>query len=81
MCRYKLNYRTFEKKWDGDRPLSVQVDWTAVYEKLESKLVYDKPLQVKGNEVARRLLTYMQKLHIRNTDDIDDDNAGTDKII
>ena len=76
-----LNYRTFEKKWDGDRPLSVQVDWTATDEKLVPKLVYDKPLQVKGNEVAGRLLTYMQRLSIKNTDDIDDDNVGTDRII
>jgi hypothetical protein len=45
------------------------------------KLAYDKPLQVKGNEVAGWLLTYMQKLNIKNTDDIDDDNAGTDRII
>lgn len=22
-----LNYRTFKQKYDGDRPLSVQVDW------------------------------------------------------
>jgi hypothetical protein len=47
-----LNYRTFEEKWDGDRPLSVQVDWTPADEKLVPKLAYDKPLQVKGNEVA-----------------------------
>lgn len=76
-----LNYRSFEGKWDGDRPLSVQVDWTAVDGKLVPRLVYDKPLKVKGNEVARRLLSYMKMLHIKNTDDINVDNAGTDRII
>lgn len=76
-----LNYRTFEEKWDGNRPLSVHVDWSATNEKLVPKLVYDKPLQVKGDEVAGRLLTYMKKLSIKNTNDIDDDNAGTDRII
>lgn len=76
-----LNYRTFEKKWDGNRPLSVQVEWTAVRDKLVPKLIYDKPLLVKGNEAAGRLLTYMEKLHIETTDDIDNNNAGTDRII
>lgn len=76
-----LNYRTFEGKWDGDRPLSVQVDWNIENNKLVSELVYDKPLTVKGNEAANRLLSYMKELNIKNTDDIDDDNAGTDKIV
>ena len=76
-----LNYRTFAGKWDGDRPLSVQVFWNAEKNKLVPKLVYDKPLMVKGNEVAGRLLQYMKLLNIKTTDDIDDDNAGTDRII
>lgn len=76
-----LNYRTFAKKWDGDRPLSVQVFWNAEENKLVLELVYDMPLTIKGNEVANRLLKYMEKLNIKTTDDIDDDNAGTDRII
>ena len=76
-----LNYRTFEKKWDGDRPLSVQVDWSARGGKLVPELVFDKPLKVRGNEMAERLITCMDKLHIRNTDDIDENNAGTDRIV
>ena len=76
-----LNYRTFAGKWDGDRPLSVQVYWNAEDNKLIPELVYDQPLTVKGNEVANRLLHYMKKLNIKTTDDIDDDNAGTDRII
>lgn len=76
-----LNYRTYAEKWDGDRPLSVQVFWNVEENKLVPKLVYDKPLIVKGNEVANRLAHYLKKLNIKTTDDIDDDNAGTDKII
>lgn len=76
-----LNYRTFAGKWDGDRPLSVQVFWNAEKNKLVPKLVYDKPLMIKGNEVAGRLLQYMKLLNIKTTDDIDDDNARTDRII
>ena len=76
-----LNYRTFEEKWDGNRPLSVLVDWSAENGKLVPELVFDRPLQVKGNEVAERLIMYMNKLHIKNTDDINDNNAGTDRIV
>ena len=76
-----LNYRTFAEKWDGDRPLSVQVKWDAVDEKLVPELVFDEPLIIRGNAMAERLLTYMHKLHIKTTDDIDENNAGTDKIL
>lgn len=76
-----LNYRTFAEKWDGDRPLSVQVNWNIEENKLVPELVYDKPLTVKGNEVAGRLLHYMKILNIKTTDDINGDNAGTDRII
>lgn len=76
-----LNYRTFARKWDGDRPLSVQVEWDLEENKLVPQLVYDKPLIVKGNEVANRLVYYMEKLDIKTTDDINDNNIGTDRII
>lgn len=76
-----LNYRTFEEKWDGDRPLAVQVEWSADKDKLIPQLVFDRPLLVKGNEAAERLLTYLRRLQIRTTDDINDGNAGTDRIV
>jgi hypothetical protein len=76
-----LNYRTFAKKWDGNRPLSVQVDWSAENGRLVPEIEFDSPLIVKGNEVAQRLISYMKKLNIENTDDINDDNAGTDRIV
>ena len=76
-----LNYRTFVEKWDGDRPLSVQVDWYVKDNKLMPELIYNKPLTLKGNEMANRLKKYMEALKIKNTDDINDSNAGTDRII
>lgn len=76
-----LNYRSFEEKWDGNRPLAVQVDWREISGKLVPRLIYDKPLLVNGNEMAGRLLAYMKKLHIKTTNDIDENNAGTDRII
>ena len=75
-----LNYRSFAEKWDGNRPLSVQVNWSAEQNKLIPELVFDHPLIVKGNEVANRLVRYMKMLNIKNTDDINEDNAGTDRI-
>lgn len=76
-----LNYRTFAEKWDGNRPLSVQVKWDAIDNKLVPELVFDKPLMVRGDEMAERLIHYMHKLNIRTTDDINEGNSGTDKIV
>ena len=76
-----LNYRSFAEKWDGNRPLSVQVKWSEEQRKLVPELIYNRPLVVKGNEVAERLLHYMKKLNIKTTDDIDENNSGTDRII
>ena len=64
-----LNYRTFAGKWDGNRPLSVQVNWDVIDNRLVPELVFDKPLIVRGNEVAKRLIYYMHKLNIRTTDE------------
>lgn len=67
-----LNYRTFESKFDGNRPLSVFVDWNAVNGKLEPTIRFDSPLIVKGNEVANKLLATLSKLNIKTTNDITD---------
>lgn len=76
-----LNYRSFKKKWDGNRPLSVYVDWNLCNNKLVPILVYDRPLLVKGNEIANRLLNYMRVLNISDTDDMTKNNVTTDRII
>lgn len=75
-----LNYRTFKKKYDGDRPLAVQVDWRVSGGKLTSELIYDRPLEMNGREMANRLLRCLQYLNIRNTDDIDEDNADMNNV-
>lgn len=75
-----LNYRTFRKKYDGNRPLAVQVDWYVDDGKLCSDLIYDVPLEMNGTEMANRLLACMKKLSIENTDDIDDDNADMKNV-
>lgn len=70
-----LNYRTFAKKFDGDRPLAVQVNWRIDGEKLVSELIFDSPLELNGKEMAERLLRCMEYLGIETTDDISSDNA------
>lgn len=72
-----LNYRTFEGKYDGNRPLSVFVDWNIVNGKLDGRLVFDAPLVTKGDEVADKLLECLEILGIDTTDDIDN-NTVTD---
>ena len=50
-----LNYRLEDGKWDGDRPLAVYVQWDKIDGKLDGKLVMDRPLEVKGNEVGEHI--------------------------
>lgn len=70
-----LNYRTFAEKYDGNRPLAVQVDWYVKDEKLKSDLIFDHPLERNGDEMAKQLLRCLHYLKIRNTDDINSYNA------
>ena len=70
-----LNYRTFAEKYDGNRPLAVQVEWSIKNEKLKSNLVFDHPLEMNGDEMAARLIQCLQYLGIKNTDDINSDNT------
>lgn len=75
-----LNYRTFDKKYDGDRPLAVQVNWEVDDNKLTSELIFNKPLEMNGKEMANRLLSCLKNLNINTTDDIDDDNADMHNV-
>lgn len=76
-----LNYRTFVRKYDGDRPLAVYIDWFAKKSKLAFNYVFDAPLITRGNKVADSLLRAMQSLDIRTTDDVDAHNVEEPKII
>ena len=76
-----LNYRSFDDKWDGDRPLAVQVDWNQDNGKIKAELNFDAPLTRKGNELASNLKQTLADLGISNTDDIDESNVFDEKII
>ncbi|MGN0417415.1 hypothetical protein [Anaerostipes faecalis] len=75
-----LNYRTYKAKYDGNRPLAVQVAWRVEDGKLCSDIVFDSPLEMNGDEMAKRLITCLKSLSIDTTDDIDDDNADMDNV-
>lgn len=70
-----LNYRTFRSKYDGNRPLAVQVDWKIRDGQLCSELIFDSPLELNGNEMSRRLLYCLDRLSIKTTNDISYDNS------
>lgn len=70
-----LNYRSFKHKFDGNRPLSVFVNWTIVNNKLNGKLIFDEPLLHKGNEIYNNLLNCLKEIHVDNTNDINSNNV------
>ena len=75
-----LNYRSIKKKFDGNRPLSVYVDWQVVNNKLSGKLIYNQPLLHRGNEIYENLMKCFKELNITDSDDVSGDNAEGDII-
>ncbi|MDO8452953.1 MAG: hypothetical protein Q7S59_00110 [Sulfurimonas sp.] len=79
-----LNYRSKYKpspKWDGDRPLSVYVNWFEDNNKLHHKFCFDNPLNKKGNAVAKDLQAALASLNIVTTDDINCSNISDYSIV
>lgn len=76
-----LNYRTFESKHDGDRPLSVYVDWQVKNGQLCHTIVYNAPLVTKGNYVKDKLVASLETLGIKTTDDITKSDIENPTII
>lgn len=75
-----LNYRTYKAKYDGNRPLAVQVDWQINDGKLTSDIIFEYPLEMNGREMKDRLLSCMNDLTIETTDDIREDNADMSHV-
>jgi hypothetical protein len=67
-----LNYRTFNSKFDGNRPLAVYIDWHISEGKLAAKFCYDTPLLQGGNFVYSRLIKALRALGVSTTDDLQD---------
>lgn len=68
-----LNYRTFKEKYDGNRPLAVYIDWFVTNGKLDYTIIFDDPLTHGGDYVATKLKEALKMLHVKNTDDLNDE--------
>ena len=66
-----LNYRFDEKKWDGDRPLSVYIKWSNKCNKLNGVVCFDNPLEHTGNEIGIALLKVLDELKIDSFDELE----------
>lgn len=66
-----INYRSYKDKWDGNRPLSVYVDWSLSKRKISAKLIMDKPLDVRANFVGNKVQQILHELNI-NQNNFDD---------
>ncbi len=84
-----LNYRTkrldengnLDPKYDGNRPLSVVIEWSKRQNVLHADLVFDKPLENGGDYAYDLLWKAMNDLGIATTDDINENNVDETVII
>ncbi len=70
-----INYRAGKSgniKWEGDRSLSVFVDWVLKDNKLKGTLIYNKPLEVTAHKVGHNLIEILHSLGIteKNFDEL-----------
>ncbi|MGJ8640782.1 MAG: hypothetical protein ACSHYA_15440 [Opitutaceae bacterium] len=76
-CAFKAhNYRTLEKKDDGNRPLGVYVNWDAEEGKLCGELSADAPLETRGVAVRKRLLRALEALNVSSFDQLTPERIG-----
>ena len=76
-----LNYRTFEEKYDGNRPLAVFVKWFAENNKLNYELIFTEPLLHGGNDAFYYLNNALKLLGISNTDNISEKDLFNTEIL
>lgn len=75
-----LNYRTFEERYDGNRPLSVQVNWAINNGKLTHELTFNHPLEWNGDKIANNLIECLHNLDVKTTDDLNQDNTDMKNV-
>lgn len=76
-----LNYRTFPQKYDGNRPLSVYINWRVQNGRLTPHFVFNEPLIVGGDAVARNLINCLMILGINDTDQVNISNVSCPEIV
>lgn len=62
-----INYRAIKNKWDGNRPLSVYIDWNLVGNKVFARVIMDEPLVKKANEIGLNIRRILNQLKISNS--------------
>ena len=76
-----LNFRTKKqvdkpkKKYDGNRPLSVYIEWSKKENVLHADFVFDRPLENGGDYAFDHLWKTLYEMGITTTDDIDESNV------
>ena len=76
-----LNYRTYARKYDGNRPLAVMVRWFVRNGKLAYNLVFDEPLLNGGDDAFDALSEALYQIGAQTVDDLDEDNVEDPTII
>jgi hypothetical protein len=60
-----INYRAGKNKWDGNRPLSVYIDWKLEEGKIKAQFVMNRPLEVKANIIGNNIIGILKTLNIK----------------
>lgn len=60
-----INYRAEKNKWDGNRPLSVYIDWKLEEGKIKAQFVMNRPLEVKANVIGNNIIGILKILNIK----------------
>ena len=76
-----LNYRTFEGKYDGNRPLAVYVNWTVTDGKLDAELCFNRPLTTGGDYAYVQLQRALRTLGVQTTDDLNAGNVADTRMV
>ncbi|PHS63983.1 MAG: hypothetical protein COB12_08990 [Flavobacterium sp.] len=61
-----INYRLEKDKWDGNRPLSVFIEWSEIGDNITSKIVFNKPLETKANEIGNNIRDILKRKNIKS---------------
>lgn len=61
-----INYRVTANKWDGNRPLSVFVNWSIVNNKLTAKVMFANPLGNTANDIGNNIRNLLKIFNVNN---------------
>lgn len=75
------NYNTLRDKMDGNRYLSVYVDWNIVNMMLTPTLVFNAPLVTRANPVKDKLLSSLAQINVKDITELNEHNLSRGKYI